>query len=448
MQLTPLILCVSNGLLMVGSYLVWPSRWNIPAHLQLGFWLTAYLIPIFATDVLENASPEAVQLYVCLQCLGTPTFLIGQWIGFRAGSSARPRIVQRAFDAIDRCRPEQLEKDVARKMAWVMGVGVAGMLLSFMVMGFVPAFADDPLTAKFFRGAYQAPYLRVASLFRISYYALVHGVPLALILWYTKARREFLFLGIAGFLLLAATLTRELAVTGVVMFLGLLAARHRRWFPVYLVTMTFLVPLGSVSYYFAGQFLGQSALAEHYDADSGAWEMIASGAPDMVDQLHFLDAFQDFRQWTHGRTFFGGLVPNQYAWNPSVWSLRVMVGDNNVDTSEIVSGGLRLPVTIWGYVSFGFLGTICVSLLSGLFSGLATNGLKELVTGDSLVQAMIGLTLFMTLGEQLIVFYRLSYFYLPGIALAIWLIPWSSLRDAPNSAGERKIAGLPGIEMA
>jgi len=57
MQLTPLILCVSNGLLMVGSYhgLAQPLEHSGP----FAAWILAHrlLIPIFATDVLENASP-------------------------------------------------------------------------------------------------------------------------------------------------------------------------------------------------------------------------------------------------------------------------------------------------------------------------------------------------------------------------------------------------------
>jgi hypothetical protein len=98
--------------------------------------------------------------------------------------------------------------------------GVAGFLISYVVMGFVPMFASDKLNAKFFRGQYQAPYLRAAILFRVANFVMYSLPPLLLIIWYEKRNKIYLFYLIIVIFLIATTLTRGNILYGLLLSLG------------------------------------------------------------------------------------------------------------------------------------------------------------------------------------------------------------------------------------
>ena len=83
-------------------------------------------------------------------------------------------------------------------------------------MGFLPIFAREPIAAKLFRGPYQAPYLRVAVLFRVSFFLLSTIMPIACIIWYKIRTRLFLWLVISGIWLMIASLQRAGAFSGIV----------------------------------------------------------------------------------------------------------------------------------------------------------------------------------------------------------------------------------------
>lgn len=408
------IVPISLTLLAVGSYLVWPSRWNIPAHLQLGFCITAYIIPVIGTDVLDNFSKNTVDMYVTILFWGTLFYLAGLFWGAKTHLTA----VSRSRYAFVRFTESRFVEFISKRTSRLMLIGVVGVVISFIGMGFVPVFAEDPLAAKFFRGAYQESYRAYAPLFRGSMYLIQTLIPVALTVWYVTRRSGLLFLSILGATLIALSLTRGPVVYGILLFLGLVVAHRKKWFVTYIIFLVLIYPLGSLSYLLIANIFGVVGLAGLYDTQS-IWHVIASGAPDISDQLQFMEAFLDHGSLTYGRTFFGGLIPYHFEWNPAVWALSVISAE---DISEIISGGLRLPVSIWGYTAFGWIGVILVPLLSGFIWGKATHFAKQYIGSASIVRSIVVLMLYLTLGTQLSGFYALSMYTIPQIIISLLLI--------------------------
>jgi len=314
------------------------------------------------------------------------------------------------------------------------------MCAAYMIQGFVPLFAFNPLEAKFGRGEYQASYQRVAIPYRLGLFTLMYIAPMgiALVLTMRRGRLRMLGLTAGGVAVLAASLAKAYAGQGVLVGLLLWAARLRRssFLPCFAILML-AVPLACIIPIFLDTIMGGDGFAGHYQTDS-VISRIVSGTPDIPDQLKFLDMFESNGSWTFGRTFFGGLVPYQYYWNPSIWTLTVLDG-GYTDISKTVSGGLRLPVSIWGYTAFGYLGAAIIPFFSGLVRGAFTGFCARNVNGHSLVRDTLFLTVFLTIGEQLTHFYLVSLYWIPGTAITIWLLMLPRLRPSVRGLVSRPV---------
>ncbi|WP_146237990.1 hypothetical protein [Meiothermus sp. Pnk-1] len=410
-----MLIAIALVLLSVASYLVWPSRWNIPAHLQIGFSITAYIVPVVFVGVLDSYPSELVMLYEQILVWGMLFYIVGIVIGFYT-----PLLKIMPLRHTLNASTKELLRFVAPRVLWITLMALAGVMVSFAVMGFIPMFAEDPLMAKFFRGPYQEAYRPVAPLYRASMFLLYLLIPLNLVLWFHMSKKRFLLLALLSFAVIAASLVRGQAIYGFLIFVGLLAARNRVGFLLFLVFVVAVYPLGSASYYLLKAVFGLDALGGVYQ-DTGIWQIIASGAPDISDQLTFLAAFIERGSYTYGLTFVGGLVPYNFTWSPAVWVLALVNPGTSV--SEIASGGFRLAVPLWGYASFGWVGVIIVPLISGFIWGNATRYAKKYVENpSSLLHAALALTVYLTIGVQLSQFYLLSMYSLPGIALALFLL--------------------------
>lgn len=416
---------------MTAPYLVWPSRWNVPAHINLGFCVTAYIVPGLLTDVWSQTTPRIVDLYTTINVLGALALMAGMLLGaqIRPARSVRQRLLP-IFDTSGRQR-----RQLSSRVETITVVGIVGMVLAYLIMGFVPMFAEDPLTAKQFKGEYFEPYYRAAYLFRFSFSTLVACLPIVLTNWWSSGRRKSLLLGLSAAALITISLARASSAMGIITFIGFLAARRKTWSMYYLLFVALIFPLGSAGYLLLGILTGIESLTSVYSVDS-VFDIVASGAPDIVDQLLFLEGFYDLNYFTYGRTFFGGLIPGNYMWNPSVWTLTYDALGS--DISETVSGGLRLSVALWGYASFGWVGVVLVPLFSGMISGHLLRILRSLPHRKSLLGSALVLTLYMTLGKQMTEFYFLSIHSLPSIACALLLcfgyrrLAPSRRRAAPN----------------
>lgn len=434
----PLLVCLALTGLSGLSYLVWFSRWNVVAHTQLVFAVVAYVVPILGLHQLDTLSSAALTTYYQVCGVGFVMAFIGTFIG---AGLASPKLAERLVDRwpFDSAHRAQVER---RTRTLALG-SIGAVAVSFMVMGFVPALTPDPLVAKFFRGPYAEAYAPVAPLYRAGTTFLTFMLPL--IGFFAWKRRSTLWVGILtgalGVLLLG--LLRESAVSGLLLLLGVFLAARGRGLVLYFVLL--------VSAYFAGAAL-YSALSAlgvpGYGGVQGASLLakVAAGAPDVNDQLSFLRAWLMHPEYTHGLTWVGGLVPGNFRWNPSVWTLTTV--NPGVPISQIASGGLRLPAPIWGFVSFGWWGALGVSFAFGVVSGFLAKLFARLVQGRNLSAALCWIVLYAALLDVAPVFFRLGYLSVMQLVFVFWLLrlPRATPDGAPtrhggNEASARRIHG-------
>jgi len=407
------ILSIDLFILTAGSYLVWRSRWNIPAHFLSASWLVGALIPLLGTDLLNGYDQELVIFYTEILSLGAFSYLMGLMIGFNTKSLK----VFRLDYSFLKFNVTNTVKVTSNRSFPLMILGVVGTVASFVGMGFIPIIADDPFAAKFFRGPYQELYTNWAPLFRFSTVVSQILVPISLGLWFDTKKKKFLVLALMTMLLAAAALSRANVLYGLLLFLGVYVAKQKKYFVVYMLGVYLLISLGS-AIYAVFSYIIQTSLFGNY-GNSSILEIIASGSPDVSDQLQFLSAFNQHGDFTYGRTFLGGLVPYNFYWNPSVWTLSIL--NDTFDVSEISSGGLRLPVAVWGYTAFGWLGVVFVSFMSGFFLGNATRFFKAYIVSASLTQSTLALMLYITLGLQFANFYTISFYSLLQVCTILFV---------------------------
>lgn len=409
--MTTVVILLSFCILSCGTYVVWPSRWNVPAHLQVGFALVAYVIPSLLTDTLVSFPRDLVEMLALIMAMGAVSYLAGL-----VGGAQLPRLrITNLRFAFTRMSDADYSRFVARRVTPLVALAVVGMAGSFAIMGFVPLFARNPLMAKFLRGAYQQSYRTVAIPFRTSYFTIVTLWPILFILWYRTRRLSHLLLLAISWAAIAVTLTRGPMGAGFLLAVGLIAASKGRGTTIgYVLFVLGSYVLGSLA---LGLLLDNQGLTSLYA--NGFVNRITSGAPDLPDALNFLAAFLSHPSFTYGRTFIGGLVPYHYRWNPMVWSLQVLTGMDSIE--NIVSGGLRLPVPLMGYTAFGYPGVITVSFFSGLFMGYGTRFAQRYVRGGSLVRAAVAVSLYNTVVSQMSVFYWLQLYNVPAIALTLFM---------------------------
>lgn len=406
--MTEIVTAICLSALAMGTVLIWRSRWNVPGFYAAGFVLSAVLLPIFFYQVMDDF-PGVTGLYLRILTIGTSAFMAGLFLGARLLRSRRYSPFGLTFNSL----PDSLFTPlIVRRVTFVLVIGLVLLLACFAGMGFVAILADDPYQAKFFRGPYYEPYRDLAIPYRTAFHALAAAIPVGLAGWYVTKKLSLLILSAAAVIALTATLSRATALFGLLLFLGLFAAKKRS-VPLYVLFVVLAFPLGAALYYIIGTLGGSEAFLS---LTRNAFKAIT--VQDVSDHLLFLREFAIHGELTEGRTFWGGLIPWHYRWNPAVWTLSVV--SPGVPVTEITSGGLRLPVPIWGYVSFGWPGVVAVSALSGVLWGATTRLASRYVGEGSLLRSVVPLTLYVTLGFQLAMFYFLSIHNIPGILVALY----------------------------
>src|SRR6516165_11516865 len=78
-----IVVVVCSILFLSGTYIIWPSRWNIGAHLSLGLGLVGYVIPVFVTGMLDFFPQDIVRFYAKLLAVGAAFYVLGLAIGAR-----------------------------------------------------------------------------------------------------------------------------------------------------------------------------------------------------------------------------------------------------------------------------------------------------------------------------------------------------------------------------
>jgi len=372
-DLRPALLCLSLLGISIVSYVAWPSRWNIVAHSQLAFGIVAYIIPLLLLGGGRTVTDESLSLYTTIMVVGFSCSVVGTIIGSQlARLPANMRVTNAVMIPLTRIR-----HSIPKRVVWVALLAIAGLLLAFLVMGFVPALAADPFAAKFFRGAYAESYAPVAPLYRATTSALT--VLLPLLTMYAVWRRRPLMIAVflTSVVLLLLTLQREPAVSGILLFIGVLVALRKRGMLLYFIGIVAVYFAGSASYFvFAALGIGNFSAGVTTNP-VGLLASVAAGAPDVADQFVFLQAWLNNPIFAHGLTFVGGLVPGNFEWNPSVWSLAVT--NPGADVTTINSGGFRLPGPLWGYVNLGWAGAAGVGVLFGLLTGYLARTVSTII---------------------------------------------------------------------
>jgi len=426
----PVVLALGLASFAFSTYIVWPSRWNVPAHLQVGFAITAYVLPLLMTDVLSHYDRALTGTLTAMVCFGAVANIIGVVVG---GGLPRIKLLRIPF-SFKALSSSDLTRFSSRRATILFVGALAGLIVSFMVMGFVPMFAAKPYAAKFFRGEYQDSYLPVAIPFRSSYYIVVTLIPILGALWYETRRLKYAALLAVGAAAITATLNRGPLGEALLLLVGVLAARKsRRWSLLYLVAVPVVYFVGSTYYYLLSEVLGILEVPKHYSrVEPGIFALAAAGSPDIMDAFTLLSAFLARGAFTYGRTFFGGLVPFHYQWNPAVWTLSVISGG---DVNRLVSGGVRLPVPLWGYTAFGWPGTVLVPFLSGLISGYGAAFARKNVMDGGVLRSMVALVLYATVVGQIARFYILSIYGLPALVAALAIAYKVRVSVAPRVRG-------------
>lgn len=412
------------------SYFVWPSRWNVVAHAQLAFALVAYVLPIYVLGHLDHVTGEAFDLYTRVLVLGAGCAVAGTLVGGLIGRSVS---LQRlgALDA-----HLTAARGLDSRVQWTIGIAIAGVLAAFIGMGFAPALTPEPLVAKFFRGAYAEPYAPFAPLYRASTTIVTILLPLAAVLALRRRRARWLLLVGGALAVMLLGLLREPALSGILMAVGVVLAVQRRGAMMYVGMLVGAYFVGSGLYYLLAE-LGFQAFASTVSAGTDVLGQVAAGAPDVRDHMTFLTSWVLRPELTMGKTFVGGLVPGNFSWNPSVWSLQVV--NPGSDIASIASGGLRLPAPVWGLVSFGWAGVVGVSAVHGFAAGWLAAVAQRLVPSPDVVRAMAWTVAYSAALDIFPVFFRLSYLSIIQ-AMIVVLVLFSSIRDSASLHGQRRSA--------
>jgi hypothetical protein len=120
-----MVLAFALSVFAIGSYLVWPSRWNISAHISIGLALTAYLITLLLMKGVGDQYPRPLfDFYRSLIEVGAGLYMIGLVSGAalpRIRMSRQPRL---SFVALSE---QELVTFVSRRAIWLGWFSIIGM---------------------------------------------------------------------------------------------------------------------------------------------------------------------------------------------------------------------------------------------------------------------------------------------------------------------------------
>lgn len=420
-------LLVSYAIFCLGPYLVWPSRWNVVGHFQLGFFFVAYFIPLLWTDPAGSVSTSTVCLYASIMALGAASYLLGLPLGF---FSCRYSVTGRRLLAMPDLNYRGL---FTHRVITVSFCATVGLFLCFAIMGYIPILAVDPLAAKYAHDEYRTGFLRASALFGPSFLAFVSYLPLLIVICAKSKKASCSFVLFLGLAATAAYLRRGEIGISLIAGTGILVAekRSRVAFVSYLLIVICMMWIGTLANYLLNVYF--SLKTGDFQSGEELTELTAIGAPDVSEGLRFFESFENQHEpLTYGAQFVGGLIPEQsvtLSWiplaryNPGFWAMGVLYGTNDQHfIRNHGGGGIRLAIPISGYCAFRWTGTIIMSALAGFLTGYLARFAKRYAGRGSLEQSAVVITMYLALYQFIgnpceMLLLRL----IPVIALA-WLI--------------------------
>ncbi|HEX7639390.1 MAG TPA: hypothetical protein VF457_13420 [Burkholderiaceae bacterium] len=391
----------------LGGLLAWPSRYNVIAWLSVPFFVIAYVIPLWVIDYRAAASLATIDRLTWINAVGA----LAMVVGIVAGGRLRRPVRNPLSRWLRPSAAARADATVSTQRTWrFMLIACILMTLCFAWMRMVPMFADEPFLAKFFRGPYKARYDQVSIPYRFAQAVLGAALPLAMVYALSLRDRKQVLPVLWAVVLFAVSLNRGTVAAGAVLIYAAWASRRLPRVLAFLAVAVVVYGIGSSVYAILGIISPK---------DFNLWEQIALGAPDVTDHLDFLGAFRD-HDLTYGLTFVGGLVPGNFRFNPSVFTLAIVNGSS--DVSDVASGGLRMPPSVAGFMAFSWLGAVLVPFVSGLLTGHFVHRLRRLPR-ENLAQHVAGLLWYQVCASFLINFYAMSYQGLIAMLLFFYLVP-------------------------
>lgn len=354
-------------------FLLWPSRKNLHFILFFPIFLIAHLLGpwVYEREAQESfgVSTSSIEEYTLMLIVGLICTLPAIYLGFYVKSDATTffkNLGQAFWPRIN-------------NLATVYGTAlslftVVLFTFSYVAIGFVPLFTENPQAARFFADEYEAPYRPYAAIFRLS---LILS-QLSILVLGLKAiyRKQLSALDIVLFISLIVLLVlsvRRGLIFGILTLVGLgfIAIRQKQWFWPTIFVYTLGVGVGSTFFSLLLIFVFPDR-AESLDLLA----LIVSGLPDVRDSLWFMDSWlKGGWDLTYGLSVVGGLVPQQYPYNLRILSKLVVGAAANAAT-----GGFRLDTTIQGYIAFSWLGVILFSTINGFLTGVVLRAYKSIVS--------------------------------------------------------------------
>lgn len=352
--------------LLCGQVVLWRRRDNLFAYLQAGLFFSSVVVPVLGTTIIDNSDPHIVGLYTRILTVGAFGYLGGLLYGGMLGGRQRLPSVRFATP-FGLTVPNLLTRRIR-----VIGLAAVGMLvLSFLLLGYVPFFAADRVGAKYGVGIYRAGLERGALVFHGALRLGSTILPLLLVLLIRRRRPLDAMVAGAIALGLVLTLSRGNAFIGPLVF-GLAVLIGRQWKAWWIVALVW-------TFYVSATLVNELVEVSRPLASASFSTRVAASAPDLSDHLGFLNGFEVSGAEHVGlRPIIAGFSLNKGEYNPSSYALQIRTG--LVDTSEFASGGLRLPAPIWGYAAFGYVGAALWSFVSGIFIGWGTALLRRALT--------------------------------------------------------------------
>jgi len=400
----------SLGIIYLAALIIWPSRKNIFNILLIPFFITAIFIPILNIDYYDFIPIDILAKYTQINLVGACGVLSGLSIYFLYELHHPAKNINSIPLDINLHITYLLRK----KVILLTFISLTVLYSCWIYLGPPPLISENIPDAKFFKGEYKTKYDDIKIIYRLFFTSLTLLLPIVLLLLFfdeKKYRFIFFILTVLGLIYFLLTLQRTHLASGLILLAALYASKSNLKCILFLTVLLIIYILGSNLYY----LLGIKTMPENYSIING----ISSGLPDIKDQLKFLYSFeQDYNIFTHGKTFIGGLIPNNYQYNPAVYTLAIT--NNTTDISNIQSGGFRLPLSIHGYIAFGLLGSFFVGLFNGLIIKFFINTYRAHSTDDLFKAGMLFIW-YKYIALFMIQFYHLKYSSLLLIVILFYL---------------------------
>lgn len=380
-----IIMLLAFTIMFITPFLAWPSLKNFPFYISIPHFLFSTVGGIFLL-LPETLSGLAIipgnLFFLSLLMLAGSIFYSA---AFAAGFVSRMPLKEKCLGFASGWTGSSgsaLYRD--RLELVILGLGLTSILLflvSFSIMGFIPLFTDDPMSAKFMAGKFQEPYRPAAPFYRLALLLVPTVIPfLGIFLIDRRFRLKPLYIILSAALLVLTFFTMRRGILAwplvSLALVYFIYYKNSRLLPYFLVLYLLIFGFGSAA----------NDIIMHGRFDLRA---TVAGVPDIADLAWFFDRFEknDY-PLALGRTIFGGLIPYQYDWNPAVVTKLVIGASRTAPT-----GGFRLPIQVWGYINFGAAGVLIWSVISGFLGGFSLSLTKSVMNDPARRSSLLELFL-------------------------------------------------------